>query len=81
MGPFSPSQTGLGADLAPLVAGSDVEEIFRKGEEGMKGAEGFIKQMEIGKTYTQVRICRPLVARCRSRAPCSFVPQYLAPQG
>ncbi|ORY89291.1 CRAL-TRIO domain-containing protein [Leucosporidium creatinivorum] len=33
--------------------GSDVEDIFRKGEEGMQGAEGFIKQMEIGKTYTQ----------------------------
>ncbi|GAA6028486.1 hypothetical protein NBRC10512_003226 [Rhodotorula toruloides] len=33
--------------------GSDVEKIFEKGEEGMKEAEGFIKQMEIGKTYTQ----------------------------
>ncbi|GEM09760.1 rRNA processing protein [Rhodotorula toruloides] len=33
--------------------GSDVEKIFEKGEEGMREAEGFIKQMEIGKTYTQ----------------------------
>ncbi|GAA5874604.1 hypothetical protein JCM16303_002919 [Sporobolomyces ruberrimus] len=33
--------------------GSDVEKIFEKGEEGMQNAEGFIKQMEIGKTYTQ----------------------------
>ncbi|GAA6054266.1 hypothetical protein JCM3770_005151 [Rhodotorula araucariae] len=33
--------------------GSDVEKIFEKGEEGMKEAEGFIRQMEIGKTYTQ----------------------------
>ena len=43
-------------DVGPCFRpGSDVEEIFRKGEEGMKNAEGFIKQMEIGKTYTQVR--------------------------
>ncbi|GAA5893636.1 Csr1p [Sporobolomyces salmoneus] len=33
--------------------GSDVESIFEKGEEGMQNAEGFIRQMEIGKTYTQ----------------------------
>lgn len=32
---------------------SDVESIFKKGEEGMKDAEGFLMQMEIGKTYTQ----------------------------
>lgn len=25
--------------------GGDVEKIFEKGEEGMKGAEGFIRQM------------------------------------
>lgn len=28
-----------------LYADSDVEKIFEKGEEGMKDAEGFIKQM------------------------------------
>ncbi|GAA5996730.1 CRAL-TRIO domain-containing protein [Rhodotorula paludigena] len=33
--------------------GSDVEKIFEKGEEGMQNADGFIRQMEIGKTYTQ----------------------------
>lgn len=33
--------------------GSDVEAIFEKGEEGMQTAEGFIKQMEVAKTYTQ----------------------------
>lgn len=31
---------------------SDVEDIVRKGEEGMKDADGFIRQMEIGKSYT-----------------------------
>jgi hypothetical protein len=31
--------------LPGLVAGSDVEQIFEKGEEGMRNAEGFIKQM------------------------------------
>lgn len=37
----------------PKIAAGDVEEIFRKGEEGMQSADGFIRQMEIGKTYTQ----------------------------
>lgn len=32
---------------------SDVEKIFSLGEEGMKDAEGFIKQMSSGKTYVQ----------------------------
>ncbi|KAK4054517.1 hypothetical protein OIV83_001011 [Microbotryomycetes sp. JL201] len=32
---------------------SDVEKIFEKGEEGMKDAEGFIKQMTMGKAYSQ----------------------------
>ncbi|KAM0750381.1 CRAL/TRIO domain-containing protein [Meredithblackwellia eburnea MCA 4105] len=42
---------------------SDVEDIFEKGEEGMRNAEGFIKQMQIGKTYTQGtdRYGRPIV--------------------
>lgn len=42
---------------------SDVEDIFEKGEEGMQDAEGFIKQMVIGKTYTQGtdRYGRPVV--------------------
>ena len=31
----------------------DVEGIFLKGEEGMKDAEGFLKQFQSGKTYTQ----------------------------
>lgn len=31
--------------LTPLRTDSDVEKIFEKGEEGMKDAEGFIKQM------------------------------------
>ena len=31
----------------------DVEKIFEKGEEGMKEADGFIRQMSSGKTYTQ----------------------------
>jgi len=31
----------------------DVEKIVQKGEWGMRDAEGFLKQMEIGKTYTQ----------------------------
>ncbi|CEQ39440.1 SPOSA6832_00970, partial [Sporobolomyces salmonicolor] len=49
----------VSAGVAMLAAcikwrmGSDVEMIFEKGEEGMQNAEGFIKQMEIGKTYTQ----------------------------
>ncbi|SGZ26565.1 BQ5605_C024g09941 [Microbotryum silenes-dioicae] len=43
--------------------GGDVEKIFEKGEEGMKDAEGFIMQMETGKTYTQGtdRYGRPVV--------------------
>ncbi|KAK4056713.1 hypothetical protein OIO90_002265 [Microbotryomycetes sp. JL221] len=32
---------------------SDVEKIFEKGEEGMKDAEGFIKQMSMAKAYSQ----------------------------
>ncbi|KAI5480798.1 CRAL/TRIO domain protein [Pseudohyphozyma bogoriensis] len=42
---------------------SDVEAIFEKGEEGMKNAEGFIRQMEIAKTYTQGtdRYGRPVI--------------------
>ncbi|GAA5959310.1 hypothetical protein JCM21900_003925 [Sporobolomyces salmonicolor] len=59
----------VSAGVAMLAAcikwrmGSDVEMIFEKGEEGMQNAEGFIKQMEIGKTYTQGtdRYGRPVI--------------------
>lgn len=42
----------MAADLQRRAA-SDVEAIFQKGEEGMQDADGFIRQMAIGKTYTQ----------------------------
>jgi hypothetical protein len=36
-----------------LSSAGDVEQIFQKGEEGMSSADGFIRQMDSGKTYTQ----------------------------
>lgn len=41
----------------------DVESIMEKGEEGMQHADGFIRQMSSGKTYTQGtdRYGRPVV--------------------
>jgi len=57
----APVHHPLRSQLASCIKwrmGSDVEKIFEKGEEGMKGAEGFIRQMVSGPLLSAVPLRR-----------------------